>query len=96
MPLEASPTIRSGAFHAVTPGGASLVTTSAVAAVAAAAAADTVGASESPLPSSAATVAPMQPCLSAPAAIGRFIAATALAKCETPEAGGLASVLYPI
>lgn len=91
MPREASPTIRSGVFHAGTLGAASLVTTSAVAA-----AADLAAASASPSPSFAAIAEWTQPYRSAPAVTDRYIAATASARCEIPEAGVLASVSFQI
>ena len=89
MPREASPTIRNDVFRAGMLGGVSLVTTLAVAAVA-----DLVGASANRSPSSAAIAASMRRCLSARAAIARYIAAIALAKCEIPEAGVLASASF--
>lgn len=86
MPREASPIIRNGVFRAGTLGEGSLVTTSA-----AVAAADLAAASGNLSPSFAATAEWMQPFRSARAATARCTAAIALAGCEIPEAGVLAS-----
>ncbi len=87
MPREASPIIRNGVFRAGTLGEGSLVTTSA----AAVAAADLAAARGNLSPSSAAIAERMQPFRSVRAATARCTAAIALAGCEIPEAGGLAS-----
>ena len=86
MPREASPIIRNGVFRAGTLGEGSLVTTSA-----AVAAADLAAARGNLSPSSAAIAERMQPFRSVRAATARCTAAIALAGCEIPEAGGLAS-----
>ncbi len=90
MPREASPIIRNGVFRAGTPDEGSLVTTSA-----AVAAADSAAASGNLSPSFAAIAERMQPFRSVRAATARCTAAIALAGCEIPEAGGLASGSSP-
>jgi hypothetical protein len=85
MPHEASPTIRNGVFRAGTLGEGSLVTTSAAVAV------DLAADSGNLSPSFAAIAEWMQPFRSVRAATARCTAAIALAGCEIPEAGVLAS-----